>query len=492
MPTVADYLRAVNAPPVLGDLSAATTQPWLVPGVGTGPGAQLIMKDPAGVLAAATAQSQAAGVANPYAGKVWGDTIGAAQGNALTMRAQDIQAAAAAASRAQQAQQFAAQQQRLDNATRAQAQAAAAWHQADTAQRTRNDTLDFLSSLAKMTGGGGGTGRAAAADALDVYNQTREGLGSSLTGIRDNLAELPNLREQFTYTDPEGRKTLGVSEDVANAMRMVGGWAPDSDTLQNALVGAHASLKRDEYGVKEALNTARDQYQQTLARIKSQPAPGMSPQTLDMLLRAAGLGAGPVSRTSTARPLLVPGWNGSAANDPRYRRIPVDFNATGTYGPQTVEEAMGFTPAGPIDVPTYDRTFSVDAPAAPVTRMQMLPDGSLVPAGASSAQTQSDIGTAFQQALDSSLNKQSLYAPLAAELARLLSVDPARVGQSTVFRHPESQVYDVIRSLSGGDPTLRAQINALPPQLVNQLLQNAMLESRRQPARTVSKLGMNI
>lgn len=474
----------------MGDLSAATTQPWLVPGVGTGPGAQLVMKDPAGVLAAATAQGQAAGVTNPYAGKVWGDTIGAAQGNALAMRAQDIQAAAQAAARAQQAQQFAAQQQRLDNAARAQAQAQAAWHQADTAQRTRNDTLDFLSSLAKMTGGGGGagTGRAAAADALETYNQTREGLGTSLTNVRDALAELPNLREQFTYTDPEGRKTLGVSEDVANAMRMIGGWAPDSDTVQNALVGAHASLKRDEYGIKEALNTARNQYQQTLASLRAQPTPGMSPQTLGMLLQAAGLGGGSKVPLNAPKPLLVPGWNGSAANDPRYRRVKVDFNAPGTYGPQTVEEALGFTPTGPVDVPAYDRTFSVDAPSAPVTRMQMLPDGSLVPTGAPTA----DAGATFQQALDSSLHKQSLYAPLAAELARLLSVDPVRVGQSTAFTHPEAQVYDVIRSLSGGDPNLRAQINALPPQIVNQLFQNAMMEARRQPTRTVARLGWNI
>ena len=505
MPTIADYLRALNAPPSMGELSAATTQPWLVPGAGTGPGAQLIMKDPAGVAAAAEAQASAAGPVNRYAGLIWGDSPGQAQGNLLTRRAQDLNAAAQAAARAQQAQQFNAQQQRLQEASHE----AAAWRQAEVAQRTRNDTLDFLSKLAEMEARASGTSRAmdssmrngAMAEALGTLNQTRDTLGESLTGVRQNLANLPAIREDFTYTDDGGHKQLGVPEDTAAMLRSIVGWAPDAEMVGGALVGARSSLRGQESEITNALARAQDQYRQTVAQIRATPPPpgnGLNPSTVAALLAAAGISS-PVSRGTAAaspiaagraRPLLVPGWNGSAASDPRYRRVKVDFNAPGVYGPQTVEETMGFTPQGPVDYPSYDRQFGV-TDEAPVTRMQMLPDGSLIPQAAPTGGGDG-IDPAFQQALDSSLNKQALLAPLASELARRLSVDPERLGGSTMFSTPEAQVYDVIRSLTGGNPEIRARINALPPAVVNQLFRNAMIEARRNPARTVSRLGLNI
>jgi len=506
MPTIADYLRALNAPPSMGELSAATTQPWLVPGAGTGPGAQLIMKDPAGVAAAAEAQASAAGPVNRYAGLIWGDSPGQAQGNLLNRRAQDLNAAAQAAARAQQAQQFNIQQQRLQDASRE----AAAWRQAEVAQRTRNDTLDFLSALAKLDTETGTTRYSTDMARATTAKESNEQRASMLTDLNSRLEEARGAlaiyeprREQakrlisISEKGPEYLQSGGVLEVPGGLTPVVPGGRPDWSTINREAQEAYDLADSGVAWTKQDIANIRTQYNQVprerIVPTVRPPAGGLSAETLAALLAAAGISSGTVRRTPTvsqARPLLVPGWNGSAASDPRYRRVKVDFNAPGVYGPQTVEETMGFTPQGPVDYPSYDRQFGV-TDEAPVTRMQMLPDGSLIPQAVPTGGG-GGIDPAFQQALDSSLNKQSLLAPLASELARRLSIDPERLGGSTAFSTPEAQVYDVIRSLTGGNPEIRARINALPPAVVNQLFRNAMIEARRNPARTVSRLGLNI
>lgn len=543
MASIVDLIRALNAPPALGDFSASTTQPWLTPGIGTGPGAQLILKDPAGVQAAAARWGEAnAASANPYLGKVWGDSPGQAQGNLLNLRGQDISLANAAAARAQAAQQFNANQSRL---TQARADQLASQREAQ-ARLQRNDTLDFLSKLAQVDTesqtraamyGFQNQARAAASDqraalagqtyeALQNLNQTRETLGNRLSQTEQSLANLPNIQEQFTSSDEYGHRSLGVSPELSNVMQTIFGWAPDSETIRDSLAGARSTLKSQADEIRNQTARASDDYREIIAGLKagggvspraagfssgSGYAPpsgngftgGISPATLSYLMAMAGVS--PVSQPKTqsaVKPLLSSTYYASGAypnhtygtSVQEQQRYSMDHPALrsvsfggplSTSGEQSPGDYFANLTTGPKAAPLpYERSFSADAP---VTRMQMLPNGELVPASGSPS---NDGG--FTQALDSSLNKQAILAPLAAEVARLLSVDPQQIGGSQIYATPEAQVYQVLKSLTGGDPSIRSRVNALPQQTVAQLLQNALREAQRAPDRRVTRVGRNI
>jgi len=374
MPTFADYLRAANAPPIMGELSAATTQPWLVPGIGTGPGAQLIQKDPAGVLAAATAQAAAAGPANRYAGKVWGDTPGQAQGNLLNLRAQDLNAAAQAAARAQQAQQFNVQQQRLQDSARE----SAAWRQAEVEQRKRNDTLDFLSQLARLDTS---TGQArydtdvARATAAQENNAQRAAqiaaLNGELSTARGSYAAarsgMDTAQSLFKQAERGGGSLAGTL--VPGGMTpVVQGGTPDWEAIGGLAQNEYLTQEEASRQLNAQIQDLNKSYnlvpRERTVPVVRPPSGGMNRDTLAALLAAAGIG-GQTTRQQYApgfnapRPLLVPGWNGSAASDPRYAR-PV---------------------AAPAPLPSYDRTFSVDEGGyspdfspAPVTAQPVTPN----------------------------------------------------------------------------------------------------------------------
>lgn len=96
MADIIDILRALNAPPALGDYSAAKAQPYLNTGIGTGGGMQLVMKDPQGVGQAADQWARARmATADPFANLIWGDTVGGAQKMLLDERARQVQLAMA-------------------------------------------------------------------------------------------------------------------------------------------------------------------------------------------------------------------------------------------------------------------------------------------------------------------------------------------------------------------------------------------------------------
>lgn len=96
MADIFDILRALNAPPALGDYSAAKAQPYLNTGIGTGGGMQLVMKDPQGVGQAADQWARARmATADPFANLIWGDTVGGAQNSLLNERARQVQVAMA-------------------------------------------------------------------------------------------------------------------------------------------------------------------------------------------------------------------------------------------------------------------------------------------------------------------------------------------------------------------------------------------------------------
>lgn len=173
----AAYLRALNAPPSLGPYSAMTSTPYMMGGIGVGPGNQMISKDQAGIdaaaraWAAAMAQQQAAGPS--YAGMVFGDSPGQASQMAIGLRNQRAAEAAAAAARAQDAQKFLIQQEALRQANlldaqikMAQVQEYAAVRRDATEQRREASREQMLTKL--LGGSGSGSGSGTAGPGIDV------------------------------------------------------------------------------------------------------------------------------------------------------------------------------------------------------------------------------------------------------------------------------------------------------------------------------------
>jgi len=177
MADIADLIRALNAPPSLGEFSAARTTPWMNGSIGMGPGAQLIMKDPAGVEAAANRWTRARSEISPYAGVIWGDTVGGAQNTVLNERARQVQIA-------MQREQMAAQAARENRIAR-QAEA-------DRAVRQQIGQQEYLARLAQSAARAQGTN----AQALENASRLRqlEQLGTQLTeersGAEADLADL--------------------------------------------------------------------------------------------------------------------------------------------------------------------------------------------------------------------------------------------------------------------------------------------------------------
>ena len=180
MADITDLIRALNAPPALGEFSAARTQPWMNGSIGMGPGAQLIMKDPAGVEAAANRWTRARAETSPYAGVIWGDTVGGAQNTVLNERARQVQIA-------MQREQMAAQQAREARLMR----------QAEMEQATRQQIgqQNFLSRLAQSAA----TAQGRNAQALENAARLRqlEQVGGQITAETEDaegqLAALQSL-----------------------------------------------------------------------------------------------------------------------------------------------------------------------------------------------------------------------------------------------------------------------------------------------------------
>lgn len=177
MADITDLIRALNAPPSLGDFSAARTQPWMNGSIGMGPGAQLIMKDPAGVEAAANRWTRARSEISPYAGVIWGDTIGGAQNTVLNERARQVQIA-------MQREQMAAQAARENRLTR----------QAEMEQATRRQIgqQQYLARLAESAARARGTNAQALENASRLRQLEQFGgqLAEERSGAETDLADL--------------------------------------------------------------------------------------------------------------------------------------------------------------------------------------------------------------------------------------------------------------------------------------------------------------
>jgi len=154
MADIIDIIRALNAPPALGDFSAARAQPYMNTGIGTGGGNQLVMKDQQGIGQAADRWARARmETADPFANLIWGDTVGGAQNSLLNERARQVQQAMAR-------EQMNAQREREDRITRQAQEEQITRRQigqqqflariADTLADARGDNAEALANAARL------------------------------------------------------------------------------------------------------------------------------------------------------------------------------------------------------------------------------------------------------------------------------------------------------------------------------------------------------
>lgn len=243
MADVIDYLRALNAPPALGIYSAAKAQPYLNTGIGTGGGMQLVMKDQQGIGQAASNWARARmQTEDPYAGLIWGDSIGQAQQTLLNERARRVQEA------------LAREQMDMarDREARIYRQA-----EADRARLAENDRLDFQAQLAQALS----RGRTTNAQALENLSRMRLLASSGDALTRDRAQAEADLRALESAMFSRANRAVSGNPDAAIRFRSSG--LPEVYSPTDRL---DANVMRQ---IEEATyeGGARDQYENLLARL---------------------------------------------------------------------------------------------------------------------------------------------------------------------------------------------------------------------------------
>lgn len=194
--------------PLAGGLAQTSAVDYGVDqGVGTGPGRKLVLRDPEDLARVASEVAKIQAPANPWAGRVMGDTIGGAQSNWLSRRGQDLSAIASARAFAEQQRQFNANQAAVQQ-NRQDQLAANAWarnlsaqsRQAEIDQRAQDSMLDYLSSLARTD-----TESRSAAQRLAQQQQqalmsgvTRQASAAGAAQNADALGELLRAQAEIT------------------------------------------------------------------------------------------------------------------------------------------------------------------------------------------------------------------------------------------------------------------------------------------------------
>lgn len=232
MAEVIDFLRALNAPPALGEFSAARSLPYMNAGIGTGGGMQLAMKDPQGIGQAAERWARARmETADPYAGLIWGDTIGGAQQAVLGERARQMQMALDR-ERVRAAQE---REARLERQSQQELEA-----------RNQRTQAEFMARLASSLGTASKTNAAA------MENQARlrqlEALGPRITReYEDTEGQLLGLQEllmENARQQVEGNPDLAVREGPDGLPEL---YSPTNRADANMLRNAE-SMVFDYYG----------------------------------------------------------------------------------------------------------------------------------------------------------------------------------------------------------------------------------------------------
>lgn len=236
MADIIDILRALNAPPALGDYSAAKAQPYLNTGIGTGGGMQLVMKDPQGVGSAADQWARARmATADPFANLIWGDTVGGAQNSLLNERARQVQVAMAR-------EQMARDQERQNRIERAS--------MAEQETRRQIGRQNFLANLARSASTAN-TRNASAIENLARLRQLGEVGGGLMQERGDIEADLLSLRDFLSQNAERavaGNPDLAVREGASGLPEF---YSPTNRADANVLRNAEAATFRDlPYGVE--------------------------------------------------------------------------------------------------------------------------------------------------------------------------------------------------------------------------------------------------
>ena len=236
MADIIDILRALNAPPALGDYSAAKAQPYLNTGIGTGGGMQLVMKDPQGIGSAADQWARARlATADPFANLVWGDTVGGAQNSLLNERARQVQIAMAR-------EQMAREQERQNRIERAS--------MAEQETRRQIGQQNFLANLARSASTAN-TRNASAIENLARLRQLEEVGGGLMQERGDTEADLLSLRDFLSQNAERavaGNPDLAVREGASGLPEF---YSPTNRADANVLRNAEAATFRDlPYGVE--------------------------------------------------------------------------------------------------------------------------------------------------------------------------------------------------------------------------------------------------
>ena len=288
MAEVIDFLRALNAPPALGEFSAARSLPYMNAGIGTGGGMQLAMKDPQGIGQAAERWARARmETADPYAGLIWGDTIGGAQQAVLGERARQMQMALAR-------DQMRAAQEREARLERQMQQ--------EVASRNQRTQAEFMARLADSLG------RAQTTNAAAIQNQERlrflENLGPRITReyleTEGDLLDIQDLLAENARRQVEGNPDLAVREGPDGLPEL---YSPTNRADANMLRNAEAGIfdynapgydfnPRQEYSDLSAqlaeLEAGRRQWQQDYSAASRRPTATVDTRFLESLLGASG------------------------------------------------------------------------------------------------------------------------------------------------------------------------------------------------------------
>lgn len=304
MADIRDLLSALNAPPALGDFSAARAQPYLNTGIGTGGGMQLVMKDPQGVQQAANRWA-ASRRDDPFANLIWGDTVGGAQNALLNERARQVQIA-------MQQQQMAAQREREGRLQR----------MAEMEDATRREIAqkEYLARIA------GATGRVAESNAeawanqsrLRQLEQLRGGLGSQIGAGEEELRGLQEMLMGNANQVVAGNKDLAVREGPDGLPEL---YSPTNQADANMLRDVEARIfggiplggegpeslvdpRQQYFDIADALAQLQDQ--QKLVNRQYTSAAGRPTGMVDLSIfdQFTGGGAAPRSVGQTAAQLL--------------------------------------------------------------------------------------------------------------------------------------------------------------------------------------------
>lgn len=507
-------------------------------GIGTGPGRKLVLRDPEELARVASEVAKLQAPANPWAGRVMGDTIGGAQSNWLSRRGQDLSAIASARAFAEQQRQFNANQAAVQQ-NRQDQLAANAWsrnlsaqsRQAEIDQRAQDSMLDYLASLARTDTESRSAMRRIAQQQQQALlsGATRQAAAAGSAQNAADLGELLRARAEITASLQDAEDELKLRQDAGTFSPKnflpdgtAGPIGYDQDLIEQVQQLRRAALmnEADIQAGKLSKGTGAGVAALPAASVSPFPADGggISPVLLQQLLTQSGQrsrATGPTSMLTPTQRLLMERGNIMGTNPWRG-----NYGASSAYGSNDAEQtrlsdrfSQGYSPVIPTApaavasiAPVFQGGPTGGLPAVapvdsePVTTLRLTPSGQLEPIG----QYGPNLPTNIEQTPEfiqwsqmlSNLERNRdtraadpLMAPLAGEIARYLSIDPSQIGGSSLYRTPGGQVSSALRSGSG---PIAEQVQKIPVQIMREMLRSALREYQRNSTAPLPRVKFNI